>query len=400
MLKIRQIVTSVSRFVFVWFILISAFVFAMFQGGVVSWTIFYAILPFVFYSTLLFFYPMSAITVQRTLQSSTLQSGEKLKVRLLLKRKFRFPLLYMVVQEDFGSNSVLKEKGELKKILNVGMRKEMIWNYELSEMPRGEHVLGGVKIEVMDFFGWMKKTHFIPVTNKIVVYPKTIPIDYVATESHYELGSAIVPYPIVADTTIAAGIRDYQSGDRMSWIHWKSFARTQTLMTKEFENRRSQDISIVFDRQSSDAFEERVEFAASIVQEALRRKVSINFISLGIEPIVFHAIQAEAEYKEVFTHLASVMPDEQRSFIQVKENVEQVGSLLLLTSNPDWSLLKVMRTQVQHDRQLICFVILSDEHALRGKIASDISFARSKGIIIRTLTRAHFAKAFREVAHS
>ena len=32
------------------------------------------------------------------------------------------------------------------------------------------------------------------------------------------------PLNIVKDTTMATGVRDYQSGDRVTWIHWKSFA--------------------------------------------------------------------------------------------------------------------------------------------------------------------------------
>ena len=67
-------------------------------------------------------------------------------------------------------------------------------------------------------------------------------IHYVPIDTQYDLGSMISPYNVVKDTTMATGVRDYQSGDRVSWIHWKSFARTQTLMTKEFEDRRSQDL--------------------------------------------------------------------------------------------------------------------------------------------------------------
>ena len=68
------------------------------------------------------------------------------------------------------------------------------------------------------------------------------------------------PLNIVKDTTMATGVRDYQSGDRVSWIHWKSFARTQTLMTKEFEDRRSQELILVLDERPSEVFEEQVEF--------------------------------------------------------------------------------------------------------------------------------------------
>ena len=81
-------------------------------------------------------------------------------------------------------------------------------------------------------------------------------IHYVPIDTQYDLGSMISPYNVVKDTTMATGVRDYQSGDRVSWIHWKSFARTQTLMTKEFEDRRSQDLLVILDGRPSETFEE------------------------------------------------------------------------------------------------------------------------------------------------
>ena len=78
MKQVRKLVTSSGRFVFVLLVLLSAFVFAMFQGGYVSWTIFYAILPFVFYSIALFFYPLSNLTAERIIRTPNVQNGGKL----------------------------------------------------------------------------------------------------------------------------------------------------------------------------------------------------------------------------------------------------------------------------------------------------------------------------------
>ena len=52
---------------------------------------------------------------------------------------------------------------------------------------------------------------------------------------------------------MATGVRDYQAGDRVTWIHWKSFARTQNLMTKEFEDRQSEDILVLLDGRESES---------------------------------------------------------------------------------------------------------------------------------------------------
>ena len=64
MKNIKKMLDSSVRILFVLAVLASTFVFAMFQGGKLSWTIFYVILPFILYSILLFLYPMSEMIVR------------------------------------------------------------------------------------------------------------------------------------------------------------------------------------------------------------------------------------------------------------------------------------------------------------------------------------------------
>ena len=71
---------------------------------------------------------------------------------------------------------------------------------------------------------------------------------YIPIETRYDQGAAVSRIQSIKDTSMATGIRSYQPGDRVSWIHWKSFARTQTLKTKEFEDRQSQDLFVLMDR--------------------------------------------------------------------------------------------------------------------------------------------------------
>ena len=87
MKTVRKMIDTSSRLLFVLFVLVSAFVFAMFQGGMVSWTIFYIILPFIIYSLSLFFYPMSKMTAERTIRTPHVQNGEKLIVSFTIETK-------------------------------------------------------------------------------------------------------------------------------------------------------------------------------------------------------------------------------------------------------------------------------------------------------------------------
>lgn len=54
---------------------VASYIFAKFQGGFVSWFIFYMLLPFVLYSILLYFYPLRDFTVKRKISAEQLTRG-------------------------------------------------------------------------------------------------------------------------------------------------------------------------------------------------------------------------------------------------------------------------------------------------------------------------------------
>ena len=404
MRQVRRLVTSSSRFLFVLFVLLCAFVFAMFQGGSVSWTIFYAILPFILYSIALFFYPLSMLTVERIIRTPSVENGGKLKVGISVKRNFRFPLLYTVVSEKWREEEYLLSIGDkLKKLFLFGFRKEIEWDYEVERIPRGEHVLEGVEVEVSDFFGWIRKTRFIPIKNTILVYPNTTDMQYMSIDTQYDRGTMISPYNIVKDTTMATGVRDYQSGDRVSWIHWKSFARTQVLMTKEFEDRRSQQLTLIFDGRPSETFEEQVELGASILKGALNNQAEIGFVSTGPEHTAFPIIQSEEQFGRVLVYLAKVKPtgDTTTGMPSDYRNGSQQGeSTILITGSPDWPFLESVVGKGASARSIICFVVVEKGIPLQEALAKDIRIAKSKGITVHMLTHSQFSTAFKEVTRS
>ena len=404
MKKLRNLFSIWGRLVFVLFVLLSAFVFAMFQGGYVSWSIFYAILPFILYSISLFLYPLRTITAERIIRTPNVENGGKLIVSLMVKRDFPFPLLYTVISEKWRDEEVLLvAKGTIKKLFVFGFQKKEEWQYEIDRMPRGEHVLEGVEIEISDFFGWIRKKHFIPMKNTVLVYPKMTDIHYVPIDTQYDLGSMISPYNVVKDTTMATGVRDYQSGDRVSWIHWKSFARTQTLMTKEFEDRRSQDLLVIFDGRPSETFEEQVELAASILNEATNDQAGIGFLTTGSESTTFPFIQSEEQFRKVLTHLAKIKPADESSAVisnDYRNEFSQSGSVILITAHPDWPFLESVIGNVTNDRSITCFTVIKKDTPMKNVLSEDIRLAKSKGISVHSLTKEQFPTAFKGVIHS
>lgn len=64
------------------------------------------------------------------------------------------------------------------------------------------------------------------------------------------------------------GLRDWRSGDSRRWIHWRTSARQNTLMVRQYEKQRHQDLTLLVElwqaRGAGDAERRRVELAVSL----------------------------------------------------------------------------------------------------------------------------------------
>lgn len=398
MKRLPSIVNFWGRLLFIVLILIFTFSFAMFQGGFVSWFIFYMTLPFLLYSLSMSLYPIQDIQLSREVHTAQIRKGGNFSATIHVQRKFRFPLLYMVMSEKTHS-PLLKNRadGSYQKMLVPGFRKSYSWSYEIPDMPRGEHILEGIEVEIADFFGWVKKTRLIPLQQRVLVYPNTVDIAYRPMEAKYDHGSMAAPFTLVKDTTMATGIRDYHPGDRVSWIHWKSFARTQTMRTKEFEDRQSQDLLLVDDRVPSDKFEIQVELVASIIQSIIGANSSVAYLSVGKTRNYFPVIQTEEQLQRVMYHLAKVQPDLEKPVEQaVNRDLQEIraSSLLYVTSRLTTDMVKTVQRHVKHLNTCMFLVIAVKGEKLSPEDEMAQQYARSKGILIKRLSPENFTSVF------
>ncbi|KXH78589.1 DUF58 domain-containing protein [Sporosarcina sp. HYO08] len=398
MTNVKNLFAVWGRFLFVVIILLSAFVFAMFQGGKVSWTIFYMILPFVIYSILLFFYPLSGLSIDRTIRTPRVESGGNLMISIRMKRTNRFPLLYTVVKDKWVDSSVQTIANNRSKQLFVyGWKKEFEWQYGMDRMPRGEHRLVGIEVEITDFFGWMKKRMFFPIEDTVLVYPKIMPVQFAPLSTDFDQGAVVSPFAAQKDTTMATGVRNYQAGDRVTWIHWKSFAKTQSLMTKEFEETRSQKTVILFDGRQSSTFEEQVEFVASMVKTGVDQQADLALITFGSKWGQFPQVQSKNEFYEVLVHLAKIKPAATERFdssLFAGGRQGQDRSTVVVTGNPDEHLIKTLLQSDVDLQRIHCFVVVKSKKQLQEKIKQSIQYAKKQGVQIVVVERKQFTKAF------
>lgn len=385
-----------ARFLTVVGLLALTFCFAMFQGGFVSWFIFFTLLPFLLYSLLLAIIPIHIGNVEREIIPSKLQRGGKAKVTVRFRNHTLLPAVFLLVREvDLDERVYHITGGRSSQLFFAGWRRSFEWTYELENLQRGEHTLSALEVTVTDFFGWVRKKRMINQRNTFLVYPHTVEMNYTSLQVQYDQGALAAKYAIAKDTTLVTGVRDYQAGDRFSWIHWKSFAKNGELRTKEFEDRQSQKLFVCIDRTASSQFEEVVELTASMLHSLVARNVDVAFLSGGDSRVFYPAIRTETQLEQIMQYLAVVRGDSGLPLEQLLRSERELNSaiLILVTGALTNDLKAFLMNGSKYARAVICFVVVAKDQYASYKGAS-VRFSNSKVIYI---TKEMFSQAFTEV---
>ncbi|PID20505.1 hypothetical protein CSV61_14665 [Sporosarcina sp. P3] len=387
---------SFGRFASVVAIGTAAYVFAKFQGGFVSWFIFYTLIPFVTYSVLLYLYPLRDLTVTRYIEDRHVSRNGQVSIRVVLKRNFPFPLLYVVLLDK--RVHAKHEKIE-RKIMLLGFRRTYEHIYLLKNVQRGEYTLPTVEVEVVDFFNWIRKRRVFVVQNHFLVYPSVTDLAYESASYGTSEGQQHSAYMLAKDATTPSSIREYAPGDRISWIHWKSFARTSKLMTKEFDEQRSEQHTLLLDCGISETFEDAVEFAASIVVSARQSHAKLTLITASDQPQVFPSIQSTDQTRQALVHLAKIQSEDTQK-VRLPIEKELAGdALLLITGNLRTEFVRSVLACTHHISALVCFVLITDETNIKS-LEPIVNQVKSLGITVKMIYPSDRSSALKKAVNS
>ena len=119
--------------------LVLTFVYAMLQGGFVSWfyfTVWFLLVFIHFYSLLRF----TGAEVKRITNQNDYVAGEPFLSTITIKRKFPFPLLYLVIEDELPPHFTSCRQTKMHKtILFPGLKRNISFQYAIDTIPRGEH---------------------------------------------------------------------------------------------------------------------------------------------------------------------------------------------------------------------------------------------------------------------
>ncbi|MGP7819591.1 DUF58 domain-containing protein [Niallia sp. 01092] len=382
------------------FVLIGiTFSYAMFQGGFVSWFLFYSFLPFAIYGLLLAIYSVKEWEVVRRIEKHEYNAKETLKVEIELNRKSYLPIFYLLVEDSLSQS--LTEERTGKKLLLPAFKRQINYEYEIKELPRGEHIFYHTKVKIGDPLGLMEKEAAVPNVEKIIVYPTYEEMIYKPFENQFDQGMTASKERVQRDTTMAVGIREYQPGDRFSWINWKASAKRNSMMTKEFEQRQSHDIMVVMDCEENSRFEILVSFTATLIRAILKKGAQVGLLSFEEEKMTFPIRGGDSQQQLLFYHLAKATKGSKISLAQLIENetptLQQNATLMLVTANLSKELVEKTSYLASKKFNIGVFLIKDIKESLTTSERNLRAALSSRGIRVIPVSNGRFQDAFSEV---
>jgi len=199
---------------------------------------------------------------------------------------------------------------------------------------RGEYTLGPTLIRTGDPFGMFYAERMFPGKDSLLTIPFQFDIDHFSSPAGQLSGGKALRTSSQDTTPYASSVREYRTGDSLSRIHWRSTARRQRLMVKEFDQDPQSNIWVLLDADQSsevrliengiseesiheakfkkttkinlpaDTFEYAVTITATIVKYFIRLGRAVGFASMGSSLSYLTAERGERQLGKVIEALA------------------------------------------------------------------------------------------------
>lgn len=161
--------------------------------------------------------------------------------------------------------------------------------YNLLLRRRGIYRFADTAIETVFPLGFFHSAAVRRAPTRLVVYPRLGELDAAFfRELEVSLEFLRRTRPSRAEEDFR-GLREYRDGDNPKWIHWRTSARLDKTLVKEFEEPQAKRVLLIVDTnlqrlaaQRFAAFEQALSFAGTVVRDLARRGCEVE--CLGLQP--------------------------------------------------------------------------------------------------------------------
>src|SRR6266545_2977729 len=184
--------------------------------------------------------------------------------------------------------------------------------YVLARLPRGRYAFEDVRVELTDPFGLENVEIPLPAPGALLVYPRLVRVDRLFSETgaHSQDGRRLL---LRRHSGFELhGVREYEQGESLRRVHWRSTARRGQLMVKELEDAPRDEIAVLLDADASavlaESFDVQVRAAGSILESYVRRGRRAVLVLNSERREVQHVHSAAADWRRALELLAAAEP--------------------------------------------------------------------------------------------
>lgn len=201
------------------------------------------------------------------------------------------PIIWLEVHESIPVN--LRNVSVQKYVISLPPKGKAQLRYPLYPLKRGFYQMGPTSISAGDLLGIASAAEMSFLPGHLIVYPQIVSLDKLGFSSRSPFGLLKHKDPIYDDPSSIFGKRDYQAGDPLRRIDWKSTAVTGNLQVKMFEPSITLETVLILDLNAvsydiskrMEATEISITAAASIANWCNWQKMRVGLLSTGRDPL-------------------------------------------------------------------------------------------------------------------
>lgn len=209
------------------------------------------------------------MTCERAVEPAQVPLGTPLRGKITLGQDGRLPAAILMMEDavpaQLGSNPRFLVDGA-----NQSWRREV--EYPLLGRVRGRFTTGPLLVRTTDPFGLVTLDRQFSATSDVMVTPHVVPLPKMRTAGGAGSTGEAQPHRVGVVGQDDVLVRDYQQGDDVRRVHWRSTARRGELMVRREEQAWDPSASILLDTRAtahvgvgmSSSLEWAVSAAASI----------------------------------------------------------------------------------------------------------------------------------------
>jgi len=242
--------------------------------------------------------------------------GEHVPVKLHLHNRGWLPMPWLQVHESLPIQ--LKSPNSARSVISLLPKEDTAIDYVLDCHRRGYYLLGPLDLRSGDLFGMFERGVTLSSEDYMIVYPRVVPLTHLGLPAQTPFGSVPTRQRIYEDPSRMMGVRDYQSGDSMRHIHWKTTATRGRLQVKRFEPAISVQAQIFLNLHKGEYSVARCEpatvlaivTAASIASYLVEKRQTVGLCCNGLDPLAETATTIALpprQGRDQLTHILDVL---------------------------------------------------------------------------------------------